>query len=77
MKPKKIKVVKIKDVLSKKEFIYKKELTKKLANTPLNKLKKTFIKPGGFVKIRPKRTKFKSSSVISFLWFIKFKTYKF
>lgn len=53
MKPKKVKVVKIKELLSRKD------LTKKLANTPVSKLKKTLIKPG-FVKIKPKRTKMKS-----------------
>ena len=53
MKPKKVKVVKIKELLSRKD------LTKQLANTPVSKLKKSLIKPG-FVKIKPKRTKMKS-----------------
>jgi hypothetical protein len=57
MKPKKVKVVKIKDILSKKQ------LTKTLAEQPVSKLKKTLLKHGsGFVKIRPKRTKIKSKT---------------
>lgn len=53
MKPepkKKIKVVKIKEILSRKQ------LTEQLANAPISRLKKSLIKPG-FVKIRPKRTR--------------------